>query len=164
VTVVNDLPEIRKEAFQIKKAHADKVAQDYLVKLSKPAIDLENLSQSPIEHFNSLNVLKNILLQYGYLKQSGRGTYYRSPLQTSSSYATTIRGHRWISLSASDDAAGLGRLCLSGCSGDAFDLYVYFAHNGDFNAALSTYSNEAGLKRQSYLGTFSAAWSLANGK
>ena len=141
---MNDLPEIRKEALRIKQARAARVAEDYLVKLSKPAIDLENLSQSPIKHFNSLNALKNVLLQYGYLKQSDRGNNYRSPLQTSASYATTIKGHRWISLSASHAAAVLGRLCFSGCSGDAFDLYVYFPHNGDFNAALSTYSNEAG--------------------
>ena len=49
VNVMNDLPEIRKEALRIKQAHATKVTKDYLVKLSKPAIDLENLSQSPIE-------------------------------------------------------------------------------------------------------------------
>jgi hypothetical protein len=44
-------------------------------------------------------------------------------------------GGKWVSLSGSDAAAGVGAQCSSGCYGDAFDLFVHYDHGGDRKAA-----------------------------
>lgn len=95
-----------------------------------------------IERFNEENDLADLLATYGYEDAPYNSTDWRSPLQTSGSFATRVAtddyGRQyWISLSQSDRDAGLGRECLSGCHGDAFDLYVHYEHRGDPDAALA---------------------------
>jgi len=99
-------------------------------------------SSTSIERFNEAQPLTDLLLQFGYENSPGNYVHWQSPLQTSGSFATEVKtdemgAERWISLSQSDKAAGLGRPNETGCSGDAFDLFVYFEHDGDQTAALA---------------------------
>lgn len=95
----------------------------------------------PIRSFNDAHRIEDLLVRYGYAP--GGGEDWRSPMQTSDSFATQVRigedgGQYWISLSESDASAGLGRESGTGArTGDAFDLFVQFEHNGDRVAALA---------------------------
>lgn len=119
--------------------------------------------RSPIERFNVENPLEDVLVKYGYEQKHAQSCDWRSPLQTSGSFATRVYlepdGGGWISLSGSDAEAGLGAPTASGHRfGDAFDLFVHFEHYGDRTAALTEISNEAraptnvdGIVAQAYM-------------
>lgn len=92
---------------------------------------------SMIDAFNRDNEVTVLLASYNYQQSPRNGDDWRSPLQTSESYATrVVESDKWISLSGSDAAAGLGERHASGCFGDAFDLFCHFEHGGDRKAAL----------------------------
>ncbi|NYH94538.1 YfjI family protein [Novosphingobium marinum] len=100
--------------------------------------------ESLIDAFNAANDVETLLLSHGY-KQSPRNPKdWRSPNQTSDSYATRVEGDKWISLSGSDADAGLGARHPSGCYGDAFDLFVHYEHGGNRNAAFRALHQERG--------------------
>lgn len=102
----------------------------------------------PVDHFNASHSVADLLARYGY-RQLGHSADWRSPMQTSGSYATRDCGDYWVSLSASDAAAGIGAASANGNRhGDAFDLFAHFEHGGDFNAAVAAYAHEAGLTRR----------------
>lgn len=89
---------------------------------------------SPVEAFKDAYDLELMLATFGYRK---RGTRYLSPLSTSGVAGVTIKdGSNWVSSHGSDVSAGIGKVSGSQCSGDVFDLFVYFEHGGDFNAAI----------------------------
>ena len=91
--------------------------------------------------------LAALLARYGY--EHGGGDDWRSPFQTSGTYATRDFGDHWVSLSGSDAAEGLGAASASGYRyGDAFDLFVKFEHGGDFTAAVRAYAAEIEPGRQ----------------
>lgn len=95
----------------------------------------QNDSASIIADFNAANSVASTLELCGYEQSPRNPEDWRSPNQTSGTYATRIIGDKWVSLSASDAAAGLGRACKSGCFGDAYDLYVHYQHSGNHTAA-----------------------------
>jgi len=97
---------------------------------------------SLMDDFNAANSVAAMLELCGYQQSPRHGEDWRSPYQTSESHATRIIGSKWVSLSASDAAAGLGTRCQSGCYGDAYDLYVHFKHGGDHKAAYRTLGAE----------------------
>jgi len=101
---------------------------------------------SVAERFNAAHSIEALLDRHGY-KRAGGSDDWRSPMQTSGSYATMVRDDHWISLSASDVAAEIGRISKDGtsCFGDAFDLFVHFEHGGDFIAAVRSYAEESGM-------------------
>jgi len=106
----------------------------------------ENRSQrgddvDPVDEFNQRHSIADLLLKYGY-EQQGRSDSYRSPHQSSGSFATKDFGTHWVSLSGSDAGAGLGQAKEGICWGDAFDLYVYHEHVNDFTKAVRTYAQE----------------------
>lgn len=102
----------------------------------------------PVDHFNQNHTVADLLARYGY-RQAGQSHDWRSPMQTSGSYATRDFGEYWISLSASDAAADIGAGTPDGYRfGDAFDLYAYFEKGGDFGLAVKDYAEEAGLNRK----------------
>lgn len=104
---------------------------------------------SPVDHFNAAHSVADLLAQYKYA-QAGSSRDWRSPMQSSGSYATRDFGNYWVSLSSSDADAGIGAPTSSGNRhGDAFDLYRHFEHSGDFGAAVKAYAQEAALNRQS---------------
>ena len=91
-----------------------------------------------IKRFNDANSISDLLRANAY-DQKGRGDDWRSPYQSSGSYATRDFGTHWVSLSESDASAGLGRQTsgsASQCFGDAFDLFCHFDHGNDFKAAI----------------------------
>lgn len=90
--------------------------------------------KSPVDAFKDAYDLELMLTTFGYRK---RGTRYLSPLSTSGVAGVTIKdGTNWVSAHGSDVSAGIGKVSGSQCSGDVFDLFVYFEHGGDFNAAI----------------------------
>jgi len=102
---------------------------------------------SPVEAFNAAHDLAGLLERFGY-DRAGGSNHWRSPMQTSGSYATRVYDNSyWVSLSASDAAAGIGRSSGNGmsCHGDGFDLFSYFEHHGDFVAAVRSYAKETGM-------------------
>lgn len=88
-----------------------------------------------IDDFNESTSIVTLLQLYRYEQSPRHPEDWHSPLQTGESYATRVIGAKWISLSASDAAAGLGDTCSSGCYGDAYDLYVHYEHGGDHKSA-----------------------------
>jgi hypothetical protein len=104
-------------------------------------------ASSIVDAFNQAHEVADLLVRYGFT-QAGSSNDYRSPFQSSGSYATRCYGSYWISLSASDAAQGLGKDTKTGQRfGDAFDLFVYFDHSGGdagFKAAIKSYAQEIG--------------------
>lgn len=104
-------------------------------------------ASSVVDAFNQAHGVADLLVRYGFTR-AGSSNDYRSPFQSSGSYATRCYGDHWISLSASDAAAGLGRDTKTGQRfGDAFDLFVHFDHGGGdagFKAAVKAYAQEIG--------------------
>ena len=106
----------------------------------------------PIAEFISRHAIGDLLVRYGY-EQRGSSSHYRSPHQTSGSFATRDYGTHWVSLSSTDAALGVGKAKAEGkvgyCWGDAFDLFVHYDHHGDFKAAMRAYAAE--LRAQALL-------------
>ena len=100
---------------------------------------------SPVDAFNADHSIADLLARYQYARR-GASDHYRSRYQTSPSYATENFVTHWVSLSGSDAAAGVGRPKSLGensyCWGDAFDLFVHYEHNGDFDGAVRAYGAE----------------------
>jgi hypothetical protein len=94
---------------------------------------------SLIVRFNKKHDVVSELMKSGYARRGSSSDHWRSPRQTTGSYATRVCGDRWVSLSASDIDAGLGRKTRAGnaCFGDAFDLYCFREHGGNVRKALA---------------------------
>jgi RecA-family ATPase len=88
-----------------------------------------------IASFNSSNTIADMLMMYGYQQSPRHPEGWRSTYQQGETFATRIMGDKWVSLSSSDAAAGIGATCSSGCYGDAYDLFLHFEHKGDHKAA-----------------------------
>lgn len=97
---------------------------------------------SPVEHYNDAHSLSETLERYGYERQ-GASDHWKSPNSTTGSYAVRVYDDRaWVSLSGSDQAAGIGAQKEYCCYGDAFDLFVHYEHGGDMKKAVRTYGRE----------------------
>jgi len=131
----------RREETRHKRAEAEaKVAEWKAWKARQAPTDTSSI----VGAFNSAETIANLLAKYGY-RQARGGNDWRSPMQSSGSYATRDYGDHWTSLSGSDGAAGIGRDSKTGGRhGDAFDLFVHFEHGGDFKAAVQAYALEIG--------------------
>lgn len=92
-------------------------------------------SASLIEDFNTENSVATMLEICGYEQSPRNADDWRSPYQTGETYATRVIGSKWVSLSASDTAAGIGEKCSAGCFGDAYDLFVHYKHGNDHKSA-----------------------------
>lgn len=97
---------------------------------------------TPREHFNSTTSIETMLVLCDYEQCPRHPEDWRSPQQTGDTYATQIIENKWVSLSASDAASGLGCKCRSGCFGDAFDLYVHYKHSGSHADAYRAINSE----------------------
>jgi len=131
----------RRDETRRQRAEADAKAREWKEwKARQPASDNSNI----VDAFNAATSVADLLARYGYTR-AGQSKDYRSPLQQSGSYATRDGGDFWVSLSASDAVAGIGRDTKTGQRfGDAFDLYVHFEHAGDFGDAVKSYAREIG--------------------
>ena len=129
-----------KEAYEAEEARRRAAGDDAKRKRAERA----GSGFTTIERFNAANDLTDLLVKYGYEDSPSNGTDWRSPHQTTGSYATQVNTDEtgrefWISLSGSDREAGIGRECHSGCHGDAFDLFAHYEHGGDHDAALTAF-------------------------
>jgi len=89
--------------------------------------------QSPIIAFNNAYPVTESLERYGYKKQ-GR-IKWLSPNSESGRAGVTVKQNRWISSHSSDK--GIGQTSQDGKQyGDAFDLFVFYEHGGDKDAAI----------------------------
>ena len=88
---------------------------------------------SPIDAFNAEYDLPLILEDCGYIQHRNR---WLSPNSESGTPGVTITddGEKWLSAHGSD--ANIGRPTKNGTMGDAFDLFVFYEHDNDYNAAL----------------------------
>lgn len=137
-----------------KKREADAVAKEEARLAAASRRPIASASGSgPIEKYNAANRIEDLLLKYGY-NSASNGHSWQSPLQQSGSFATRVFHNddgieHWVSQSQSDAEAGLGAQSATGARfGDAFDLYVFFEHNGDRNAALLAWQAEEAKRRQ----------------
>lgn len=93
---------------------------------------------SIVQRFNATHDTAALLLEFGYTKSPEKLNDWRSPLQTSGTYATRLHADgSWFSLSGTDAAAGLGKPMQGGVGGDAFDLLVHYKHGGNYGAAVA---------------------------
>lgn len=89
---------------------------------------------SPIDAYNAEYPVELLLETFGY---SRRGKRWLSPNSESGSAGVTVKETKWISTHGSDIALGVGAKKDSGtCWGDAFDLFTFYMHNNDRNAAI----------------------------
>ncbi len=122
-------------ATELKKAMAREVASLVMKKRgnSGGVIGAFNQSHSIVEMFEA----------NGYECCPRNDDDWRSPYQSSGSYATRIFEGYWVSLSASDAVSHLGAASASGCQfGDAFDIFNHFSHGGDVKAAVKAAASD----------------------
>lgn len=98
-----------------------------------------------IDTFNKTFSVEMMLVASGYKR--GPSDSWRSPHQSSKSFATKNFGDYWVSMSESDARAELGASCTAGRFGDAFDLYCHFNQKGDFKKAVREAAKELGLDK-----------------
>jgi hypothetical protein len=100
---------------------------------------------SPVDRFNATHDTAALMVTYGYAEDPHNPGHWRSPMQTSPTFATLVHEDgSWHSLSGSDATAGLGRPSSKGGRfGSAFDLFVHFEHRGNFARAVASQSPSA---------------------
>lgn len=102
---------------------------------------------TPVERFNLEHSTEALMVTYGYSESPDKPGHWRSPLQTSGTFATQVREDgSWFSLSGSDAAAGLGTKQGSGVGGDAFDLFTFFEHRGHRSKAVAVAGQQQASK------------------
>jgi hypothetical protein len=94
---------------------------------------MESGCESPIDAYNAEYDLLMMLDAFGYIP---RGKKWLSPNSESGVPGVTITddGRKWLSAHGSD--TDIGRPTNNGTMGDAFDLFVYYQHNGNRDAAI----------------------------
>lgn len=99
----------------------------------------------PIDEFNARHSIEDLLVKYGYEQLRG-SRQWRSPYQSTKSFATRNYETHWVSLSGSDASAGIGNKKgndkAAYCWGDAFSLYAHFDHDGSIENAVRAYGQE----------------------
>jgi len=117
------------------QANQEKLRLDQLKEQSRlKAIErMATGSHSPIEAYNHSYPVMQCLELYRYKRV---GKKYLSPNSTSGNAGVTIQGQRWTSSHGSDAGIGQPNKSGSGCNGDAFDLFTWYEHGGNRNAAL----------------------------
>jgi len=116
--------------------------------IAEAASTPEQRGNSVIAAYNASVTVAALLEQYGYRRKPRSLVDWRSPYQQSDSYATrAFDSGRFVTLSASDIAAGIGRPGRGGAAafGDAFDLYTAYEHRGDQRAAMKAAARLLGL-------------------
>ncbi len=98
---------------------------------------------SPIDAFNVGNSLEMMLERCGYIHHHGPN--WISPNSQSRGASVRVYDDRWISLTTSDEGIGIEHGGYQ--SGDAFDLFVHYEHQGDFSAAVKAYGDEIDVSK-----------------
>lgn len=130
--------------YLLERATAEAARQEAETRRARKPVERPNVAegQTPVARFNAANTVGDCFSRYGYVRL-GQTDSWRSPHQTSGSFATKDYGDYWVSLSGSDAEVGLGSASTRGYRfGDSFDLYVAYEHAGDFEAAVRTYAEQ----------------------
>ena len=127
-----------------RRAHEDAAAEQARARARQKAQERKaNGEGSVIDKFNEAYSIEEMLQSNGY--DRGPRENWRSPYQSSKTFATRNYGDYWVSMSESDLGAGLGHKTKTGCTGDAFDLFRHFEHGGDFRKAVAAATQLLGL-------------------
>lgn len=125
-----------KEEEQRQAALEEQIEKRLQKRLSMNHSDDKKLS--PIDWFNQSHSIEDMLIEAGYEQSFSDMLNWRSPLQTSPSYATRVYEEHFVTLSGSDASAEIGTPTRNGYRvGDAFTLFMHFIHGGDRNKALN---------------------------
>lgn len=128
-TFADDLAAIEREERTAQEAR--KAAQE--AARTKATQRIASGMESPVEAFNAAYDLPLILDTFGYMKKGNRWLSPNSASRTPG-VSLTRDGRKWLSAHGSD--AGIGKSTSNGTMGDAFDLFVYWEHGGDYDAAV----------------------------
>lgn len=141
---------LRREEIRSRREAASREVAARQERRRADALQRVGQGESPVDAFNAAHNVESLLERYGYVR-AGRSNDWRSPMQSSGSFATRCFGDYWISLSESDAAADLGQASANGARfGGAFDLYCHFEHGSDFRKAVAAYGQE--LRRANWSG------------
>jgi len=140
-TIAEGIAALRRQRAADEQERAKLKAEAERRRAARPAGNQGSL----IDDFNAANTIADMLAMCGYTQCPRHDEDWRSPQQTGETYATRVMGSKWVSLSGSDAASGLGEKCAAGCYGDAFDLFAHYKHGGDRRAAL----RQLGAERRS---------------
>lgn len=99
----------------------------------KAAQRIASGEQSPVNAFNAEYPIELLFNTFGYMKKGGRWLSPNSSSRTPGVTMTKDRG-KWLSTHHSDTA--IGKATSNGTMGDAFDLFVFYEHGGDYFSAL----------------------------
>lgn len=125
--------EITAEQVRAKKEQQESERQ-HQVAIQKAQERINNGQADSIEAFKQDYPVELALERYGF---QGKGKKWTSPNSASGKPGVTVLNNKWYSHHSSDSAVGQpGK--DGGTWGDAFDLFVYFEHGGDFNRAVLT--------------------------
>jgi hypothetical protein len=123
--------EIQAETEQLKREAAEREAR-HLVALRKTQARIDTGHENPVTAFKAAYPLELALERYGYTK---RGNKWLSPQSESGNSGVSVKDGKWHSHHAGD--AGIGQAAKGGGTwGDAFDLFVFYEHGGNYHAAL----------------------------
>ena len=124
--------EIQTERYRIQAEEEERKAKQEQARL-KAAQRVADGIHSPVDAYNSAYALPMMLEGFGYTRHRDR---YLTPNSESGNPGVTISddGRKWFSAHESD--ADIGRPTNNGTMGDAFDLFVYYQHEGDYDAAV----------------------------
>lgn len=155
MNLTNDHPiSIRATENRVKQEEAHRVLEEERKKrqIDKAQKLAENPDQIfPIDEFNARHSVEDMLLRYGYDRLGG-SDQWKSPHQTTKSYATKNYGDYWVSMSGTDAANGVGNLKgndkAAYCWGDAFTLFCHYEHDGNIDAAVKSYGQEINPTKQ----------------
>lgn len=142
LNLTQDHPVTRRCMYE--RAADEEARREVAARRAQKASELPKVAEgaTPVQRFNAANKISDLLPRYGY-ERLGQTDSWRSPHQTSGTFATRDYGDYWVSLSGSDASAGLGSPSKTGARfGDSFDLYVAFEHAGVFEAAVRAYGEE----------------------
>ena len=112
-----------------------KAISDAKALLNKPLkFEKDAPDDCPRTWFNLNNHVTDLFEQVGY-ERKNNSVHWRSPMQSGGTYATMVIGEKWVSLSHSDIASGLGQQSNNCVFGDAYDVFVHFNHGGNHSEA-----------------------------
>lgn len=91
-------------------------------------------------YFRNLCTIQQMLAHYNFECDPKNDLLWRHPDQSNKGYGSVkvmeyADSDRWVSLSETVNATGMGKPTQGGRSGDAFDIYCHFEHGGNRRAA-----------------------------
>jgi P4 family phage/plasmid primase-like protien len=123
--------EIQAETERLKKEAEEREAR-HQEAMRKTQARINSGQANPVAAFKEAYPVDLALERYGYTR---RGKKWLSPRSESGNPGVSVKDGKWFSFHGGD--TGIGQPGKEGgCFGDAFDLFVWYEHGGDFNRAV----------------------------